>query len=114
MIVKCDLVVSAAASMKALSCLPDTLNQQCLYIHVNIFCIDGPCNFPIACILKNAIQSIDNCIGIFLRENALCTQHCGMCNGTQNILFIHPVSNFNALIKFKYHLIRILTEPATP
>ena len=113
-IVKGNLIIPRAARMQPLPGFSDPLNEQCFHVHMDILGIHCPGNAALACILENAVQTIYDGFCIRFRENSLRAQHGGMGNRAQDILLVHSVSNFNALVKFKYHLIRILTEPAAP
>ena len=74
--------------MQPLAGLADPLDQDRFHIHMDIFGFGGPLDLSFPRVGQNAFQAFHDFFRVLGRDDVFFTQHGGVGDGTQNILFV--------------------------
>ena len=86
--IQCDLVITASSGMQLLSCIPDPVDQICLYKAVDIFVF--LCNLKLSALYipADAFQSVQNLLLLIVCQDPLLRKHHNMRLAALDILLI--------------------------
>ena len=86
--IQCNLVITASSGMQLLSCIPDPVDQICLYKTVDIFVF--LCNLKLSALYipADAFQSVQNLLLLIVCQDSLLCKHHNMRLAALDILLI--------------------------
>ena len=86
--IQCNLVITASSGMQLLPCIPDPVDQICLYKTVDIFVF--LCNLKLSTLYipADAFQSVQNLLLLIVCQDPLLCKHHNMRLAALDILLI--------------------------
>lgn len=109
-----DLIVAAARRVQPAAGLADGVGQALLNVHVNILEVDGEREAAVLDFLKDVLETRDDLVAVFFRDDAALREHRRVRDGARDILVVHALVEIDGGLKLVDHLIGRLGETASP
>ena len=109
-----DLIVAAARRVQPAAGLADGVGQALLNVHVNILDVDGKREAAVLDFLKDVLETRDDLVAVFFRDDAALREHRRVRDGARDILVVHALVEIDGGLKLVDHLIGRLGETASP
>ena len=109
-----DLVIAAPARVQLLTSVPDPFCQHSLDKGVDIFTGIIYDKLSTLDILLDSLQSVEDLISFFLRQDPALCQHLYMRAASAHVLLKKSPVKADRLIKAVYQLVSLFCEPSAP
>ena len=108
------LIVPAAGGVEALAVLTDALGEDGLDVHVDVLVLHGELHFAALDVLQNGLQTVDDVVGVLLRDDALLAQHGGVGDGAPDVLLVQAGVKVDGGVKVVDQCVGLLLETSSP
>ena len=109
-----DLIVSRTAGMQALAGIADALGEQLLDVHMNVLIIERELYVAFLDILENALEALNDLLGLVLLDDALPAQHGRVRDRAGDVLLVQTAVKQDGRVKVVYYKIGLLLETSCP